>query len=316
MTARELDAAGITDPRLRTSYDECRRLNAAHGRTYFLSTLLLPVAKRPHVHALYGFARYADEIVDDTASWPLADRRRRLTELAERFRAGDATGPVLPAVLDTAARWQIGRDLFEAFLASMAMDLDVQDYATWEDLRSYMHGSAAVIGLQLLPLLEPAPGTGRAAAAYARDLGLAFQLTNFIRDVGEDLDRGRVYLPKEDLAAFGVTRDDLHSGLVDGRLRRLVAFEVARARELFRSAEPGIRLLHPTSRDCIRTAFTLYAGILDAVERAGYDVLSRRAAVSGLRRVSVAAPALARARRARRARHPRPRRHPRPSHRS
>jgi phytoene synthase len=300
MTARELDAAGITDERLRTSYAACRRLNAAHGRTYFLSTLLLPVAKRPHVHALYGFARYADEIVDDTAPVPTRDRARRLADLADRLRAGDASGPVLPAVQHTAARWRIGSHLFDAFLASMAMDLEVHDYATWEDLRAYMHGSAAVIGLQLLPLLEPARGTERAAAAYACDLGFAFQLTNFIRDVGEDLHRGRVYLPKEDLATFGVTRDDLHAGLVDGRLRRLLAFEIARARELFRSAEPGIRLLHPTSRDCIRTAFTLYADILTAVERADYQVLDRRATVGSARRAAVAGPALARAWRARR----------------
>jgi phytoene synthase len=298
---RDLDAAGIREPALRASYDACRRLNARHGRTYYLSTLLLPQAKRPSVHALYGFARHADDIVDDmSADVAVADRAARLERLARDLHDGNARGSVLPAVLDTVARWRIPMGHFDAFLDAMRADLDTDEYATWDDLRRYTHGSAAVIGLMLLPILEPVDGTDRAAAAYAADLGVGFQLTNFIRDVGEDLDRGRVYLPKEDLAAFGVTRDDLESRVVDGRVRRLLAFEVARAREVLRNAAPGIRLLHPTSRDCISTALTLYGGILDEVERAGYRVLDRRVSVGVLRRVAVAAPALARARAARR----------------
>jgi phytoene synthase len=157
-----------------------------------------------------------------------------------------------------------------------------------------------VIGEQLLPVLGTMPGMREVARPYARDLGVAFQLANFIRDVGEDLRRGRVYLPAEDLDAFGVTRPDLATGIVDGRIRRLLAFEIARARELFGSAEPGIRLLDPASRDCVRTAFTLYGGILDAVEQADYRVLDRRVAVGPGRRARVALPALVRAVRSRR----------------
>jgi phytoene synthase len=137
------------------------------------------------------------------------------------------------------------------------------------------------------------------AEPYARTLGIAFQLTNFIRDVGEDLTRGRVYLPKDDLTAFGVTTDDLITGKVDANIRALIAYEISRAHELYHSAEPGIALLAPESRDCVRTAFRLYRGILDAVERSGYRVLDRRASVSLPRRLAVAAPAMARARRAR-----------------
>lgn len=317
---RELTAAGILEPALRRSYQACRELNAAHGRTYFLATRLLPEWKRPYVHALYGFARYADEIVDDLDSTLTGGRKAALLhtwgdDFLARARAavpaGGADVPrpaareggpgegVLPAVLDTIARWDIPLDHFEAFLRSMAMDLTVTGYDTFDDLMGYVHGSAAVIGLQMVPILEP---TSRAAPAYAYDLGVAFQLANFIRDVGEDLRRGRVYLPADSLRAFGVTRDDLRSGVVDGRVRRLLAFEIARARELFRSAEPGIRLLHPTSRDCIRTAFVLYGGILDAVERADYQVLDRRVAVGTARRLTVAVPGLARARRSRRSR--------------
>jgi phytoene synthase len=202
-------------------------------------------------------------------------------------------------VHDTIDRYDIPRRHFEDFLASMRMDLTRSEYATWDDLLGYVHGSAAVIGLQLLPVLGTVPGMADVAAPYARDLGVAFQLTNFIRDVGEDLRRGRVYLPRDELAVFGVTRDDLAAGVVDGRVRRLLAFQVARARELFRAAAPGIRLLEPTSRDCVRTAFTLYGGILDAVERADYRVLDRRVAVPALRRASVAVPGLVRAWRSR-----------------
>ncbi len=187
----------------------------------------------------------------------------------------------------------------EAFLASMRMDLTVTEYATYEDLMVYVWGSAAVIGLQMVPVLEPVVPR-EVAAPYAVDLGVAFQLSNFVRDVGEDLRRGRVYLPAEDLALFGVTREHLAHGVVDGPVRRLLAYEIARTREIYRSASAGIRLLHPTSRDCIRTAVALYGGILDEVERADYQVLDRRVSVGPARRVRVAVPGLARAYAARR----------------
>jgi phytoene synthase len=289
-----LDPVDLDPVDLDRAYEQCRRINAAHGRTYYLATLLLPVHKRPAVHALYALARYADDIVDVPAG-SLAEVRSRLDALAAALMSAEDQPPFLAAVHDTVRRWEIPLDLFEAFFASMRMDLHVHEYATWEDLSVYMHGSAAVIGLQMLPILEPVPGLAEVAAPYAVDLGRAFQLTNFIRDVGEDLRRGRLYLPKEDLAAFTVSRDDLECGVLDSSARRLLAFEVARARQLFHEAELGIRLLHPTSRDCIRTALALYRGILDEVEASNYSVLDRRARVSSVRRASVAVPALARA---------------------
>jgi 15-cis-phytoene synthase len=187
----------------------------------------------------------------------------------------------------------------EAFLASMRMDLTVTQYDTYDDLMTYVYGSAAVIGLEMVPVLEPVVPR-EIADPYAADLGIAFQLSNFVRDVGEDLRRGRVYLPMEDLRAFGVTREHLEHGVVDGPVRRLLAFEVARTRELYRSAAAGVRLLHPTSRPCIETALALYGGILDEVERADYDVLRQRVGVGRTRRAAVALPGLARAVAARR----------------
>jgi 15-cis-phytoene synthase len=300
VTSRTLVAAGIVDPRLRSSYRACRELSSRHGRTFYLATLLLPPAKRPAVHALYAFARRADDIVDDLApTSTVREREQALESWAERFSARASEDPILPAVHDTIDRYGIPHQHFADFMTSMRMDLTTSSYATWADLGRYVHGSAAAIGLQMLPVLGYEPGGADSAAAYASSLGIAFQLTNFIRDVGEDLRRGRVYLPMDDLHEFGVSRDALAAGVVDANVRRLLAFEIARARDLYRAAAPGIDLLVPASRDCIRTASTLYAAILDEVEAADYQVLDRRVSVGLPRRARVALPALVRARRAR-----------------
>ncbi len=292
---RELSAAGITDARLRAGYELCRQLNAVHGKTYYLATRLLPVAKRPYVHALYGFARYADDIVDDLANSLGPDER------AERFRTwsedfvtdldwGESGDAVCRAVIDTIRRWDIPQSYFADFLDSMRMDLTITEYATFDELSKYVWGSAAVIGLQMLPILGRADDSigWDEIEPYAADLGVAFQLTNFLRDVAEDLRRGRIYLPQDSLYTFGVDRDRLARGRVDEPIRNLLAFEIARTREFYRRATPGIDLVHPTSRHCLRTALTLYSGILDEIERADYDVFSHRVSVPLPRRAGVA----------------------------
>lgn len=304
-TARsELDAAGITEPALRHSYERCRSSNAWHGRTYFLAALLLPPEKRPYVHALYGFARYADDIVDAIGETPgerAAAFDRWSTEVLHDLEWGSTGDPVARAMLDTVRRWSIPHRYVADFLDSMRMDLTVTEYATYDDLARYMWGSAAVIGLEMLPILGRADSQLPADALepHAVDLGMAFQLTNFIRDVGEDLQRGRVYLPRESLDRFGVDRDRLARRVADGPIRNLLAYEIERARALYRSAEPGIDLVHATSRDCLRTAFTLYSEILDAVEEADYDVFGTRAQVGIRRRAQVGLTGLRRARAAR-----------------
>ncbi|MFZ0324821.1 MAG: phytoene/squalene synthase family protein [Actinomycetes bacterium] len=301
MSRRELDAAGIVEPALRESYQACRRLNAEHGKTYYLATLLLPPAKRPYVHALYGFARYADEIVDDLASTLTpAEKAQALSTWGERLLhdldRGSSEDPIGRAVVDTVVRWDIPREHFEAFLHSMAMDLTVTDYETYDDLYGYVYGSAAVIGLQMVPILQPVDD---AAYESAMKLGTAFQLANFIRDVGEDLDRGRVYLPIEDLRRFDLTRADLERRVVDDRVRQLLRFQIARVRRLEQEATPGIALLDPTSQPCIDAARVLYCGIVDEVERIDYEVFDKRASVPMTRRLAVALPAWGRAARAR-----------------
>ncbi|HUL99661.1 MAG TPA: squalene/phytoene synthase family protein, partial [Mycobacterium sp.] len=212
MIRSELDAAGVSQPRLREAYRRCRELNARHGRTFFLATRLLTPAQRPAVHALYGFARLADDILDDLDSPLDIDAKTdRLQQFSKLFVEGgssddDQTDLVLTAVRHTAALYGIAPELFGDFLASMRMDLTVTDYPDRAALNRYMHGSAEVIGLQLLPVLGTVGPTAE-AAPYAAALGKAFQLTNFLRDVDEDLSRQRVYLPADELAAFDVDRD-------------------------------------------------------------------------------------------------------------
>ena len=274
----ELTAAGITDPDLRASYEECKRLNALHGKTYFLATLLLPKAKRPFVHALYGFARYADEIVDDLASeLSIEEKAEALSTWGDGvlsdLKKGTSDDHVGRALIDTVKRFDIPHEHFEAFLHSMTMDLTVQEYETYEDLLEYVYGSAAVIGLEMVPILGPLHND---AFEAAKKLGIAFQLANFIRDVDEDLDRGRVYLPIKELAQFGVTREMLEERVLTPEIIEALKFQIARVRQLQNEAAPGIAMLEPTSRPCIEAASILYCGIVDEVEKIGYDIFNQR----------------------------------------
>jgi 15-cis-phytoene synthase len=286
----ELNAAGITDPQLRESYSECKRLNSLHGKTYYLATLLLPASKRPFVHALYGFARYADEIVDDLASTLTAQEKAEVlrtwsSDVLRGLETGESSDLVGRALIDTVQRFDIPHQHFVDFLHSMEMDLTVTEYQTFEDLYEYVYGSAAVIGLQMVPILG---GDTVNSLEAAKNLGVAFQLANFIRDVGEDLDRGRVYLPLQELAEHGVTRQMLEARKLTPEIISALKFQIARVRQLQKAAEPGIALLDKTSQPCIRAASELYCGIVDEVEKIGYDIFNKRAKTSTARRARVA----------------------------
>lgn len=309
MSRAELDAAQLSDPWLRAAYRRCERLNARHGRTYYLATKLLPRARRPAVHALYGFARWADDIVDTPPPGATPEMiAARLNELGGELFAGLRRGhsdhPVLAAVVDTARRYGLDQSLFEDFLRAMRMDLTVTHYPDRAALDVYVHGSAEVIGLQVLPVLGTlAPP--EEAAPYAAALGKAFQLTNFLRDVAEDLDRGRVYLPADELDAFGVDRQLLNwcrrTGRTEPRVRAALADQHATTRAIYSFARRGVELLQPVARPCVATALVLYSEILDRIEQSGFAVFSHRARVGRARRAQVAAGALARALWARRA---------------
>jgi phytoene synthase len=270
---------------LEASYARCKQLSREFGRTYYAATLLLPRVKRHHVHALYGFCRFADDIVDDLGDAPVTDREHALTHFGDQFFEdldhGDSDHPVLKAVVHTVRAFDINPDCFRRFLRSMAMDLTVSRYETFDDLLDYMDGSAAVIGEMMLPILEP---NSAEAVNHARDLGIAFQLTNFLRDVGEDLDRGRMYIPREDVRRFGADPEDRR---VTQEWRRLMAFEIDRTREYYTSGDLGIPMLAPTSARCIRVARRLYGEILERIERADYDVFASRARVPSTRKALV-----------------------------
>ena len=289
----ELTAAGITDPDLRASYLECKRLNSLHGKTYYLATLLLPKAKRPHVHALYGFARYADEIVDDLASTLTIPEKAKVLKVwgekvLEDIRLGRSDDHVGQALVDTVQRFNIPIEHFEAFLHSMTMDLSVTEYQTYEDLMEYVYGSAAVIGLQMVPILG---ASDPKAYEAAQKLGIAFQLANFIRDVSEDLDRGRIYLPLDDLHAAGVSKEMLAAKRLTPEIKQALIFQIERVRGLQREAAAGIALLDPVSQPCINAASELYCGIVDEVEKINYEIFTHRAKTSTWRRLKVALPA-------------------------
>jgi phytoene synthase len=271
---------------LEASYARCRELNKRYGTTYYWSTMLLPRVKRHHVWALYAFCRYADDIVDDLGPAPVKVRATALADFGDRFFADVATGrsddPVLKAVVHTVRAFDVDLGCFRRFLCSMAMDLSVASYETWDDLLAYMDGSAAVIGEMMLPILEPLDVR---AATHARDLGNAFQLTNFLRDVAEDLERGRVYLPQEDLRRFGA---DPARRVADASWRDLMRFEIERCRRLYRSADIGIAMLPPSSARCVQAARTLYAEILDRIEAMDLDVFAGRARVPAVHKLAVA----------------------------
>ena len=280
MRTRATESALAAPPSLEASYARCRALNKRYGTTYYWSTYALPRIKRHHVHALYGFCRYADDIVDDLGPVSVDVRGKALADFGDRFfadlAAGDSDDDVLKAVVHTVKAFSIDPECFERFLRSMAMDLSVDRYETWDDLRGYMDGSAAVIGEMMLPILEP---LSPEALPHARDLGDAFQLTNFLRDVAEDLDRGRVYLPQEDVRRFGAEQALVERRVTPGWVE-LMRFEIERARALYASADEGVALLAPSSRPCIAAARTLYARILERIEAADYDVFGTRVRVS------------------------------------
>jgi phytoene synthase len=273
---------------LTAAYARCAALAAEHGKSYHLATRLLTPDRRPAVHALYAAARTADDLVDhpgpdaagDLAAWSAAV----LSELA----SGWSDDPVRLALVHTYRRYGIAVEHLVDFLAAMTSDLHVTGYPTMDDLDRYMWGSASVIGLQVLPVLGTAPGVAREEAApHAIALGEAFQLTNFLRDVGEDVDRGRIYLPADLMAAHGVTREQLAEKRHDARFAALMREMVAIVHRRYDDAAPGTPLLAPESRDCVRAATDLYGGILTEIERADYRVLDRRVRVSRPRRLAV-----------------------------
>ncbi len=269
-----------TDAQLRAAYGLCRRMQRRHDPTFYWATRRLPADVRPAVHALYGFLRGADQIVDGPRRAPTPQGRRRALdewqgELEQGLARGSSGHPVIAAVVDAGIRYELPMSELGVYMDSMRVDCGPVRLATREDLDRYMRGSAGAVGLLMAPLLGVPSPLHRDVA----NLGVAFQLTNFIRDVREDYALDRVYLPQDDRARFGVSERDIAERRVTPGFRTLLEREVGRARELFAASARLPDALSPGVRPGIRLACNVYMGVLDHVESLGFDVLRRRAAL-------------------------------------
>jgi phytoene synthase len=267
----------VVDPALLEGYETSRRMLLRHDPTYYFATRRLPAELRPPTHALYGYVRTADQIVDGPRRAPTPEQRCAALDAweAELERGTDSRQPIVRALADAAARHRLPLDELRTYMRSMRIDCGPVRIASWEELVAYMDGSAGSVGRIMAALLS-------VPAGHHEDLGrlgLAFQLANFIRDVREDRRLDRVYLPASDRALFGVAEDDLLAPRATPEVRALLAHEVDRARRLFASARPAIASAPSSVRPGVRFAIGLYGRMLDRVESVGFDVLGRRAGV-------------------------------------
>ena len=268
------------DPALDQSYETCRRMHRRHDPTYYWATRRLPAEIRPATHALYGYVRTADEIVDGPRRPASAAARRAALDAWERelergLAAGGSSQPVVRALVDAGLRHRLPLAELRTYMRSMRIDCAPVRIETWPELEAYMDGSAGSVGRIMAPLLGVPE---RHHAGYGR-LGQAFQLANFIRDVREDTGLDRIYLPAEDRARFGVGEDALGHDHASPELRALLAFEVRRARGLFAEAEPAICAAPGSVKGGVRFAVGVYQRVLERVERIEFDVLGRRTGV-------------------------------------
>ena len=258
-------------------YHTCGEITRTHSKTFYLSSLFLSSAQRRAVWAVYAFCRTADDIVDR-----IAPARERLDAIDawERKLVGaygeNSADPIFLAFADAARRFDIPIQPALDLLRGARMDVTVRRYATYAELQSYCYLVASTVGLLVMPILGTVSSE---AIGYGIALGRAMQMTNILRDVGEDARMERVYLPAEDLRRFGCAESAILAGTVDGTFIELMRFQIARVRDMYREAEPGVALLAPRSRYTVRLALSLYRGILERIEANDYDVFSHRAHV-------------------------------------
>jgi phytoene synthase len=257
---------------LAEAYASCQRITRSASKSFFFATRLLPQPKRRAIEALYAFARMSDDTVDEQAD--AAGALERWT--AQVHEAAPCHDPVLKAWADTSRRYALPFPLIDDLLAGLAMDLSITRYPTFADLELYCYRVASVVGLLSMRIIGYTAG----ADTYAIKLGYALQLTNILRDVGDDAARGRIYLPMEDLARFGVTEDDILSGVRNDRFQQMMHWQVSRAEALYQASWPGIALLHRDGQFAVAAAMLIYRGILHKIVANDYDVFARRASVS------------------------------------
>jgi phytoene synthase len=285
------------DPRAATDAEICAALTHRHARTFAAASRFLPAEKRRAAFAVYAFCRVADDLVDEARPGDATSAREALDRHRAALidaRQGRPTTPLFRELRWAMQRYDIPAGALHELLTALARDLEPRPMATWEELAHYCEGVASTVGVMCAHVFG-LPTDGRArmrALALARTLGVAMQLTNILRDVGEDAARGRCYLPTDDLAAFGVARDEVLGGTIaatDARWQRLMRHQVARARTLYAAAEPGLALVAPDARCCATVCARGYATILRALEGIGYDSLQRRARVGAATKLRIMA---------------------------
>jgi phytoene synthase len=277
-------------PALPQSYAACEAIARRAASSFYPAFRLLPSPQRKAMCALYAFLRIADDISDEPG--PDAEKRRRLAEWRtglERALVGDYRHPIYPALHDSVRRHRIPVKFLTAALDGVEMDLAPATYSTFSDLQRYCYHVASVVGLACIHIWG---FHGDRAEEYAIHAGTAFQLTNILRDLGEDAARGRVYLPTEDLTRFGYGGDRLRRGERDERFRELMRFQVARARRFYDDAWPLVPLLRPAGRTVFLVMARTYRALLDVMERRDYDVFTARVRVARWRKVMLALRAL------------------------
>ena len=279
---RALDAAPVTSrsvdglPDLEHSYRLCRELTKTHSKTFYFASLFLGAPKRRAIWAVYSFCRTADDIVDRAT--PAQERLAAIDDWRQRLLdayAGAPDHPLMVAFADAARSYDIPLAPALDLLRGASRDVTVRRYETYEELREYCYLVASTVGLLTSPIL----GYREGALAYGVALGRAMQMTNILRDVGEDARMGRIYLPAEDLRRFGCTESSILAGEIDANFIALMQFQIARVRTMYDEAAPGIALLAPGTRFTVRLALSLYRAILDRIERNAYNVFTRRAYV-------------------------------------
>jgi len=261
-------------PELQDAYEACRRVHRRADPIYYWATRRLPPDKRPATHALYGYVRHADELVDGPLRAHTPEARRAALDAWEA-ELGAPSHPAAFALLDAAGRHALPLDELALYMRSMRTDCAPVRMRSDDELAAYMDGSAGSVGRIMAALLE----VPRRHRGDLGRLGVAFQLTNFVRDVAEDYRLDRIYLPEEDRARFGVGEEDFARPSASPELRALIEHEVARARRLFAAAGPAVAAAPAAVRPGIRLACAVYESVLDRVEAAGYDVLGRRTGV-------------------------------------
>jgi len=275
--------------RLSTAYSVCRRIARSSAKNFYYGFMLLPSRKRNALSAVYAFMRHADDLSDDPGMAP-SERRTKLNDFIDSYHRAAASertdDPVFLALKDSQQRYNIPMELLDQLVAGTEMDVREGSpqggapqvvYGTFEELYGYCYHVASVVGLVCIRIFGYRTPE---AEKYAEQLGIAFQLTNILRDVKEDAAMARVYLPQEDLAHFGVTAEELGSGVPLEKLRPLLAFEAQRAREYYVSAERLLPLIEEVSRPALWAMVEIYRGILDRIELRQYDVYSERVRLS------------------------------------